>query len=144
MSIYPFTLHPSEYREGRVDSPRLARAIWTRVRKEDPELTKRTWYAVGVEVDKDALDLRIYRMRDSIYGGLGSYEFSLGSYEFSVSVKRSDLTQEEQAILLEVEQQEALQLAEQEIERLDNEAYQQRRKALAAQLFPAFFTTKEQ
>ena len=136
MEMYPFTLRPHEYHEGRVDSPRLARAIWTRVRKEDPELTKRTWYAVGVEVDKETLDLRIYRMRDSVYGGLGSYEYS-------VSVKRSDLTQEEQVILLEVEQQEALQLAEQEIERLDNEAYQQRRKALAAQLFPAFFTTKE-
>ena len=85
MEMYPFTLRPHEYHGGRVDSPRLARAIWTRVRKEDPELTKRTWYAVGVEVDKDALDLRIYHMRDSSYGGLGSYEFS-------VSVKRSDLT----------------------------------------------------
>ena len=137
MELYPITLHPHEYHEGRTESPRLARAIWARVRKEDPELTKRTWYAVGVEVDKEALDLRIYRMRDSIHGGLGSYEFS-------VSVKRSDLTQEEQAILLDVEQQEALQLAEQEIERLDNEAYRQRRKALAAQLFPAFFTTQEQ
>ena len=128
MELYPFTLRPHEYHEGRVDSPRLARAIWTRVRKEDPELTKRTWYAVGVEVDKETLDLHIYRMRDSAYGGLGSCEFS-------VSVKRSDLTQEEQTTLLEVEQ---------EIERLDNEAYRQRRKALAAQLFPAFFTTKEQ
>lgn len=135
MEMYPFTLHPHEYHEGRVDSPRLARAIWTRVRKEDPELTKRTWYAVGVEVDKGALDLRIYRMRDSIYGGLGSYEFS-------VSVKRSDLTQEEQAILLDVEQQEALQLAEQEIERLDNEAYKQRRQTLAESLFPRFFNTQ--
>ena len=139
MNIYPFTLRPNEYHGGRVDSPRLARAIWARVRKEDPELTNRAWYAVGVEVDEEALELRIYRMRDGIYGGLGNYEFS-------VSVRRSDLTQEEQAVLLDVEQQEALQLAEQELERQDNEAYRQRRQALASSLFPHLFDaqTKEQ
>lgn len=115
MNIYPFTLHPIEYSTGHAESPRLARNIWLRIRKTDPELEGSPWYAVGVKVDEETLELRIYRMRDNFYGGLGRLDFT-------VPVKRSDLTPAEQA-LLEGEQREALELAEQELERLANEAH---------------------
>ena len=139
MSIYPFTLYPYEYSTGNVDSPRLARAIWTRLRKEDPSLTDKPWYAVGVEVSAEVLELHIYRMRDNLYGGLGRIDFTL-------SVKRSDLTVEECLLLLQAEQEEALRLVEQEIERQDQEAHRQRWQTLAKPLFPHLFDaqTKEQ
>lgn len=138
MNIYPFTLRPIEY-PHRTESPRLARNIWLRLRKEDPDLEDRPWYAVGVEVYEEALEIHIYCMRDNFYGGLGRIDFTL-------PVKRSDLTPHEQALLLEDEQREALVLAEQEIERQDNEAYRQRRQTLASSLFPHLFDaqTKEQ
>ena len=139
MSIYPFTLYPYEYSTGNVDSPRLARAIWTRLRKEDPSLTDKPWYAVGVEVSAEVLELHIYRMWDNFCGGPGHLDFT-------VPVKRSDLTVDEQALLLEEEQREALELAEQELVRLANEAHEKRRQALAESLFPHLFDaqTKEQ
>ena len=139
MSIYPFTLYPYEYSTGNVDSPRLARAIWTRLRKEDPSLTDKPWYAVGVEVSAEVLELHIYRMRDNLYGGLGTIDFTL-------FVNRSDLTPAEQALLLEEEQREALELAEQELVRLASEAHEKRRQTLAESLFPHLFNaqTKEQ
>lgn len=139
MNIYPFTLHPNEYHNGCPESPRLAHKVWLRLRKTDPDLEDRPWYAVGVEVDEAALELRIYRMRDNFYGGLGHPDFTL-------PVKRRELTADEQALLLVEEQKEALVLAEQEIERQDNEAYRQRRQALAESLFPHLFDaqTKEQ
>ena len=133
MSIYPFTLHPSEYHEGRTESPHIAHRVWLRLRKEVPELESRTWYAVGVEVDEEALEIHVYR--DSLYGGLGDRAFT-------VSVKRRELKVDEQALLLVEEQREALLLAEVEIERQDNEAYKQRRQALAESLFPRFFNTQ--
>lgn len=139
MNIYPFTLHPNEYHNGCPESPRLAHKVWLRLRKEAPELEGRTWYAVGVEVDEEALELHIYCMRDNLYGGSGRLDFT-------VSVRRCDLTLDEQALLLVEEQKEALVLAEQEIERQDNEAYRQRRQTLAESLFPHLFDaqTKEQ
>lgn len=138
MSIYPFTLYPHEYSSGSVESPRLAQRLWVRLRKEDPELECRSWYAVGVEVDEEVLELRIYRMRDYVSGGLGTIDFTL-------FVKRSDLTPAEQALLLEDEQREALELAEQELERLANEAHKKRRQDLASSMFPHLFNaqTKE-
>ena len=138
MSIYPFTLYPNEYSTGHAESPRLAQAVWTRLRKEDLKLETRTWYAVGVEVDEEVLELRIYRMHSSIYGGLGGVGFTL-------PVKRSDLTPAEQSLLLAAEQHEALEIADQEIERQDNEMYRRRRQALASALFPHLFNaqTKE-
>ena len=139
MALYPFTLYPHEYSSGSAESPRLAHAVWTRLRKEDPGLTDKTWYAVGVQVRAEDLELRIYRMRDNLYGGLGGVKFTL-------PVNRSDLTPAEQALLLEDEQREALELADQEIERQDAEAYKQRRQTLASSLFPHLFNaqTKEQ
>lgn len=139
MTLYPFTLHPYEYSTGHTESPRLARNIWLRIRKTDPALEYRPWYAVGVEVDEEALELRIYRMRDYIYGGLGRIDFTL-------SVKRSDLTVDERLLLLQAEQEEALRLVEQEIERQDQEAYEKRRQDRASSLFPHLFDaqTKEQ
>lgn len=139
MSIYPFTLRPSAYPSGNTESPRLARNIWLRIRKTDPDLEDRPWYAVGVEVDEEALELRIYRMRGNFYGGLGHLDFTL-------PVKRSDLTVEECLLLLQAEQEEALGLVEQGIERQDQEAYRQRRQTLAESLFPHLFDaqTKEQ
>ena len=138
MNIYPFTLHPIEY-SHHTESPRLARNIWLRLRKEDPDLEDRPWYAVGVEIDEETLELRIYRMRDNFCGGLGRIDFT-------VPVKRSDLTVDEQALLLAAEQEEAFILVEQEIERQDAEAYKQRRQTLASSLFPHLFDaqTKEQ
>ena len=139
MSIYPFTLRPIEYSSRSVDSPRFARAIWTRLRKEDPSLTDKTWYAVGAEVSAEVLELHIYRMLDNLYGGLGMIDFTL-------FVKRSDLTPAEQTLLLEEEQREALELAEQELVRLANEAHEKRRQDLASSMFPHLFDaqTKEQ
>ena len=46
MSIYPFTLRPIEY-SNHTESPRLARSIWLRIRKTDPDLEYRPWYAEG-------------------------------------------------------------------------------------------------
>ena len=138
MSIYPFTLRPIEY-SNHTESPRLARSVWLRIRKTDPALEYRPWYAVGVEVDEEVLELHIYRMRDNLYGGLGTIDFTL-------FVNRSDLTPVEQALLLEEEQREALELAEQELVRLANEAHEKRRQDLAESLFPHLFNaqTKEQ
>lgn len=135
MNIYPFTLHPREYHAGCTKSPRLAHRIWLRLRKKVPELESRAWYAVGVEVDEEGLEIHIYHMRDNFYGGLGRLDFT-------VPVKRHDLTVDEQALLLVEEQREALLLAEVEIERQDNEAYEKRRQALAESLFPHFFNTQ--
>lgn len=135
MSIYPFILYPYEYSTGRADSPRLAYAVWTRLRKESPVLTDRLWYAVGVEVNEEVLELRIYRMRDNLYGGLGTIDFT-------VPVKRSDLTPAEQALLLEDEQREALELADQEIERRAKEEYKRRRQELASSMFPHLFNAQ--
>lgn len=135
MNIYPFTLHPSEYPNGRTESPRLAHRVWLRLREEVPELEGRSWYAVGVEVDDEDLEVHVYRMRDSLYGGLGDRAFT-------VPVKRCDLTVDEQALLLVEEQREALVLAEQEIERQDMKAHAQRRQELAESLFPHFFNTQ--
>ncbi len=138
MNIYPFTLHPHEY-SNHTESPRLARNIWLRLRKEDPDLEDRPWYAVGVEVYEEALEIHIYCMRDNLYGGIGRLDFT-------VPVRRCDLTLDERLLLLQAEQKEALVLAEQEIERQDNEAYRQRRQTLASSLFPHLFDaqTKEQ
>ena len=137
MSIYPFTLRPIEY-SNHTESPWLARSVWLRIRKTDPALEYRPWYAVGVEVDEEVLELHIYRMRDNLYGGLGRIDFTL-------SVKRSDLTVEECLLLLQAEQEEALRLVEQEIERQDQEAHRQRWQTLAKPLFPHLFDaqTKE-
>ena len=138
MNIYPFTLYPIEYC-NHTESPRLARNLWLRIRKTDPDLEGRPWYAVGVKVDEETLELDIYRMRDNFYGGLGHLDFT-------VPVKRSDLTVDEQALLLAAEQEEVFILVEQEIERQAAEAYKQRRQALAKSLFPHLFDaqTKEQ
>ena len=138
MSIYPFTLRPIEY-SNHTESPRLARSVWLRIRKTDPALEYRPWYAVGAEVSAEVLELHIYRMRDNLYGGLGRIDFTL-------SVKRSDLTVEECLLLLQAEQEEALRLVEQEIERQDQEAHRQRWQTLAKPLFPHLFDaqTKEQ
>lgn len=138
MSIYPFTLRPVEY-SNHTESPRLARSIWLRIRKTDPDLEYRPWYAVGVEVSAELLELHIYRMRDYVYGGLGRIDFTL-------FVNRSDLTPAEQALLLEDEQHEALELAERELERLANEAHEKRRQDRASSMFPRLFDaqTKEQ
>ena len=137
MSIYPFTLRPIEY-SNHTESPRLARSVWLRIRKTDPDLEYRPWYAVGAEVNEELLELHIYRMRDYVYGGLGRIDFTL-------SVKRSDLTVEECLLLLQAEQEEALRLVEQEIERQDQEAHRQRWQTLAKPLFPHLFDaqTKE-
>ena len=137
MSIYPFTLRPIEY-SNHTESPWLARSVWLRIRKTDPALEYRPWYAVGVEVGAEVLELHIYRMRDNLYGGLGRIDFTL-------SVKRSDLTVEECLLLLQAEQEEALRLVEQEIERQDQEAHRQRWQTLAKPLFPHLFDaqTKE-
>ena len=137
MSIYPFTLRPIEY-SNHTESPWLARSVWLRIRKTDPALEYRPWYAVGVEVSAEVLELHIYRMRDNLYGGLGRIDFTL-------SVKRSDLTVEECLLLLQAEQEEALRLVEQEIERQDQEAHRQRWQTLAKPLFPHLFDaqTKE-
>lgn len=139
MSIYPFILYPHEHSPGHTESPHLASNLWLRIRKERPDLEDRPWYAVGVKVDEETLELYIYRMRDNFYGGLGR----LG---FTVPVKRSDLTPAECHLLLQAEQEEALGLAEQEIERQNQEAYKQRRQTLASSLFPHLFDaqTKEQ
>lgn len=133
MNVYPFTLHPHEYRSGHTESPRLALNIWRRIRKTDPDLEDRPWYAVGVDVTEGALELHIYRMRDNLYGGLGHLEFA-------VPVKRGDLTADEQTQLLVEEQRETLVVAEREIERQDNEAYKQRRQTVAQALFPHLFS----
>ena len=95
--------------------------------------------AVGVEVSAEVLELHIYHMRDNLYGGLGTIDFTL-------FVNRSDLTPAEQALLLEEEQREALELAEQELVRLANEAHEKRRQDLASSMFPHLFNaqTKEQ
>ena len=135
MNIYPFTLHPRVYHTNHTESPRLALNVWLRLRKERPELEGRRWYAVGVEVGEEALDLRIYRMRDNFYG-------CLGRIDFTVPVKRSDLTADEQKLLLAEEQREALILAEQEIERQDKDAYKQRRQTVAQSLFPHLFSIR--
>lgn len=139
MSIYPFILYPREYFTGHTESPRFAQRLWVRLRKEDPSLTDKPWYAVGVEVSAEVLELHIYRMRDPVSGGLGTIDFTL-------FVNRSDLTPAEQALLLEEEQREALELAEQELVRLTSEAHEKRRQDLASSMFPHLFDaqTKEQ
>ena len=134
MNIYPFTLHPIEY-SNHTESPRLALNIWLRIRKTDPDLEDRPWYAVGVEVDEEDLEIHIYRMRDSFYWGLGHLDFTL-------PLKRGGLTADEQTQLAVEEQREALILAEQEIERQDKNAYKQRRQAVAQSLFPHLFSTR--
>ena len=137
MSIYPFTLRPIEY-SNHTESPWLARSVWLRIRKTDPALEYRPWYAVGAEVSAEVLELHIYRMWDNFCGGPGHLDFT-------VPVKRSDLTVDEQALLLEEEQREALELAEQELVRLANEAHGKRRQDLASSMFPHLFDaqTKE-
>ena len=139
MTLYPFILYPHQYSTGHTESPRLASNLWLRIRKTDPDLEDRPWYAVGVEVDEETLVLRIYHMRDNFCGGPGHLDFT-------VLVKRSDLTVDERLLLLQAEQEEALGLAEQEIERQNQEAYKRRRQTLASSMFPHLFNaqTKEQ
>ena len=135
MNIYPFTLYPRVYHTNHTESPRLARNLWLRIRKTDPDLEGRPWYAVGVKVDEETLELDIYRMRDNFYGGLGHLDFT-------VPMKRSDLTADEQTQLLVEEQREALILTEQEIERQDKDVYKQRLQTAAQSLFPHLFSIR--
>jgi len=66
-----------------VQSPELARSIWMRIRPKDL-----IWYATDLEIlDPNRIQLFVYEMKDTFYGGIGRKIYDTEVMEFTPGEK---------------------------------------------------------
>lgn len=109
------------------DSPSLAKAIWMRLREEDPEIKEITWYGLDLTIlDPTSIIIHVREMADNFHGGIGREVYSTEVNRFTLS---------EQKLLEELIERRKMLYAEDEFNRREAATRLAAIKAVRNELF---------